>query len=130
MTTAVVGGSQMTLRLGYQELWINDTARLAHGAGSRVFHSAVDTLGMASDCTIPFTITKTFGDYDNSYLQVNPALYQPARYCETVYTIVFGTPGQIGKMNLRLAVDVLLPSPTLNDDVITSNWNVSLIRDA
>lgn len=130
ITTAVVGGSQMTLRLGYQELWISNIPYLAHGAGSRVFHSAVDTLGMASDCTIPFTITKTFADYDNSYRSADPATYQPARYCETVYTIVFGTPGQIGKMNLRLAVDVLLPSPGLLDEVITSDWNVSLIRNA
>ena len=125
MTTAVVGGSQMTLRVGYQELWVSDAARMAHGNGTRVFY--VTTQG--SDCTIPYTITYTFTDYDNSYRTVNP-VNQPGRYCETVYTIVFGTPGQVGKMNLRLAGNVMLPSPTLHDDVITSNWNVSLIRNA
>ena len=129
MTTAVVGGSQMTLRVGYQELWRSEAQKNFHGNGARVFAFTLDALGNASDCTIPYTITSTFADYDNSYVSVDPALYQPARYCETVYTIVFGTPGQIGKMNLRLLVNVLYRTPTLAD-VITSNWNVSLIRDA
>ena len=129
ITTAVVGGSQMTLRVGYQELWRSEASKNNHGHGSRAFESALDALGNASDCTIPYTITSTFADYDNSYVSADPALYQPARYCETVYTIVFGTPGQIGKMNLRLLVNVLYRTPTLAD-VITSNWNVSLIRDA
>ena len=129
ITTAVVGGSQMTLRVGYQELWRSEAQKNFHGNGSRVFAFTLDALGMASDCTIPYTITSTFADYDNSYVSVDPALYQPARYCETVYTITFGTPGQIGKMNLRLLVNVLYRTPTLAD-VITSNWNVSLIRDA
>lgn len=130
ITTAVVGGSQMTLRVGYQELWRSEEKKNFHGNGARVFAFALDALGNASDCTIPYTITSISAtDYDNSYLIVDPALYQPARYCETVYTIVFGTPGQIGKMNLRLLVNVLYRTPTLAD-VITSNWNVSLIRDA
>lgn len=126
ITTAVVGGSQMTLRVGWQELWISEAARMAHGNGTRVFYNSTQ----GSDCTIPYTITNTFTDYDNSYRTADPATNQPARYCESVYTIVFGTPGQIGKMNLRLAVSVLLPSPILLDNVITSNWNVSLIRNA
>lgn len=125
ITTAVVGGSQMTLRVGYQELWFSQAMLMAHGNGSRVFHFGVD----GSDCTIPYTITTTFGDYDNSYHTANP-MTQPARYCETVYTIVFGTPGQIGKMNLRLAADVIAPYHGFSEEVITSNWNVSLIRDA
>lgn len=125
ITTAVVGGSQMTLRVGYQELWFSQAMLMAHGNGNRVFHFGVD----GSDCTIPYTITTTFGDYDNSYHTANP-MTQPARYCETVYTIVFGTPGQIGKMNLRLAADVIAPYHGFSEEVITSNWNVSLIRDA
>ena len=125
ITTAVVGGSQMTLRVGWQELWVTDAALMANGSGSRVFY--ITTQG--SDCTIPYTITHTITDYDNSYRSANP-INQPGRYCETVYTIVFGTPGQIGKMNLRLAVNVLLPNATLYQKVITSNWNVSLIRNA
>lgn len=125
ITTAVVGGSQMTLRVGWQELWFSDAMRLAHGGGSRVFYN---TTG-GSDCTIPYTITQTITDYDNSYRTANP-MTQPARYCETVYTIVFGTPGQIGKMNLRLAVNVIAPYFGFSEEVITSNWNVSLIRNA
>ena len=125
ITTAVVGGSQMTLHVGYQELWFSDAMRMAHGNGSRVFQFGVE----GSDCTIPYTITNTYTDYDNSYRTANP-MTQPARYCENVYTIVFGTPGQIGKMNLRFAVNVLLPYFGLSEEVITSNWNVSLIRNA
>lgn len=125
ITTAVVGGSQMTLRVGYQELWFSDAMRIAHAGGSRVFYFEVK----GSDCTIPYTITNTFTDYDNSYRTANP-MTQPARYCETVYTIVFGTPGQIGKMNLRLAVNVIAPYFGFAEEVITSNWNVSLIRNA
>ena len=126
ITTAVVGGSQMTLHVGYQELWFSDAMRMAHVNGSRVFQFGVE----GSDCTIPYTITNTYTDYDNSYQTANP-MTQPARYCENVYTIVFGTPGQIGKMNLRLAVNVILPYvPGFYEEVITSNWNVSLIRNA
>ena len=126
ITTAVVGGSQMTLHVGYQELWFSDAMRMAHINGSRVFQFGVE----GSDCTIPYTITNTYTDYDNSYQTANP-MTQPARYCENVYTIVFGTPGQIGKMNLRLAVNVILPYvPGFSEEVITSNWNVSLIRNA
>ena len=125
ITTAVVGGSQMTLHVGYQELWFSDAMRMAHGNGSRVFQFGVE----GSDCTIPYTITNTYTDYDNSYRTANP-MTQPARYCENVYTIVFGTPGQIGKMNLRLAVNVILTYFGFSEEVITSNWNVSLIRNA
>ena len=125
ITTAVVGGSQMTLHVGYQELWFSDAMRMAHANGSRVFQFGVE----GSDCTIPYTITNTYTDYDNSYRTANP-MTQPARYCENVYTIVFGTPGQIGKMNLRLAVDVIRPYVGFSEEVITSNWNVSLIRNA
>lgn len=129
ITTAVVGGSQMTLRVGWQELWVTDAALMANGNGSRVFFVSTKASGMETDCTIPYTITNTITDYDNSYRSANP-VNQPGRYCETVYTIVFGTPGQIGKMNLRLAVNVLAPNATLYQKVITSNWNVSLIRNA
>lgn len=129
ITTAVVGGSQMTLRVGWQELWVTDAALMANGNGSRVFFLSTKASGMETDCTIPYTITHTITDYDNSYRSANP-VNQPGRYCETVYTIVFGTPGQIGKMNLRLAVNVLAPNATLHQKVITSNWNVSLIRNA
>lgn len=130
ITTAVVGGSQMKLRVGFQELWRNQPRLFAHGNGTRAFYVTTKAVGKESDCTIPYTITHTNADYENGYRSVDANLYQPSRYCETVYTIVFGTPGQIGKMNLRLAVNVLLPNPTLHEDVITSNWNVSLIRDA
>ena len=130
ITTAVVGGSQMKLRVGWQELWRNQPRLFAHGNGNRVFFVSTKAVGKESDCTIPYTITHTFADYENGYRSVDANLYQPSRYCETVYTIVFGTPGQIGKMNLRLAVNVLGPTPTLHEDVNTSNWNVSLIRDA
>lgn len=130
ITTAVVGGSQMKLRVGFQELWRSQTRLFAHGNGTRAFYLSTKAVGNETDCTIPYTITHTNADYENGYRSVDANLYQPSRYCETVYTIVFGTPGQIGKMNLRLAVQTLLPSPTLHEDVITSNWGVSLIRDA
>lgn len=130
ITTAVVGGSQMTLRVGWQELWRSQTKLFAHGNGTRMFYMTSKAPGNATDCTIPYTITHTSIDYENGYRSVDANLYEPSRYCETVYTIVFGTPGQIGKMNLRMNFNVLLPTPTLHEDVITSNWSVSLIRDA
>ena len=130
ITFAVVGGSQMKLRFGYLENWRSQAKLFAHGNGTRAFYITSKAVGKETDCTIPYTITHTNTDYETGYRSIDAALYEPGRYCETVYTIVFGTPGQIGKMNLRLAVNVLLPTPTLHEDVITSDWTVSLIRDA
>lgn len=133
ITTAVVGGSQMTLRLGYQELWMSNTARMANANGSRVFVTAINATATPTDCTIPYTSTFTFGDYDNSFVSADTVIYQPAIYREATYRFVFGTPGQIGKMNLRLVVEMdptAAANSVLYEEVITSNWNVSLIRDA
>lgn len=120
---AVVGGSQITVVAKYNELW-------ASGNGPEVenrLYAGIDWAPAPTDCTIPYTATRNTTITQLEGLNGATAL---RRDVTTTITIVFGTPGQIGKMNLRISTAINSLSTIIPGDVECSNWSIEAIRTA
>lgn len=120
---AVIGGSQIVVTAKYSECWG------VIALPTNVLYAGIDWAGGATDCTIPYTATRTTtvvnipNPTGTSAMTINNVT--------TTITIVFGTPGQIGKMNLRVATAINSSASTVApNDVRCSNWTIEAVRTA
>jgi hypothetical protein len=105
---ACVGGSQITITL----TWIQ-SSNLAVPA---YVVNMVDT-----DCTIPYTVSPA------TVTRVNDTMPPHATY-SNVTNVVFGTPGQLGKVNLRVKVFGNQPADNIND--LVGAAAIAIVRTA
>ena len=105
---ACVGGSQITITLTWQQ-------------GTTVQAAYIVTMD-ETDCTIPYTVNPAIV---TTAIDTTPAYH--ISYA-SVTNVVFGTPGQIGKVNLRVKVTGNAPSDNLPDNI--SGAAIAIVRTA
>ena len=125
-TLAVVGGSQITVNVQYTEVWRDES--MMYSASHPVMKAVIDHPEHATDCTIPYTATRADVTYSQSTaLSLAPSIVTVNQN----FTFVFGTPGQIGKLNLRITTGLNATNTSyLDNELVTSDWAVAVVRNA
>jgi len=120
---AVVGGSQLTFTLTWTEYRIGT---LPDPLDPYIFDGNTND----TDCTIPFNITTEMTSISVSTPEWMQSFDSHAIMRTMTATIVFGTPGQIGKMNLRVRVVGRVTDAIPPANWRTANWNAICVRTA
>lgn len=105
---ACVGGSQITITL----TWIQAT-----NVAVAVYFVTMDN----TDCTIPYTVSPAI------VTRVNDPVPMHTTY-SSVTNVVFGTPGQLGKVNLRVKVNGFTAQDNVND--LVGATAIAIVRTA